>query len=102
MTGGMQNAPASNPFALSALAEPSAQLAARLGKPPEELNLTAEDCRKLTEGFAGVRPAAIECECRRILDEWNGPAKAMRYAGGALEELSKRISRAPDAVFQAV
>lgn len=30
MTDGMQNPPASNPFALTALAEPSAQLAARL------------------------------------------------------------------------
>ena len=70
-----------------------------LGKPPEQLNLTAEDCRKLTEWFAGVRPAAIECECRRILDEWNGPAKALRYVNGALEVLSERISRAPSAVF---
>ena len=73
-----------------------------LGKPPERLNLTAEDCRKLTEWFASVRPAAIECECRRILNEWNAPAKALRYVNGALEELSKRISRAPAAVFHVV
>ena len=53
MTGGMQNAPASNPFALSALAEPSAQLAARLQA--RQADRTVPVAERLLAGNGGQR-----------------------------------------------